>query len=212
MKELSAQAEVLDESDSDKMNTISIDTYRELVNRCADQRLNYPIANGSALHARILISKLFEIAKKNVCLITGTLRVKDSNNIDIYGYKDVLTTAKRFLSRSDSFLTIIVETGELHQGEENVFLNELKNDDDKQGTIRVIKPNPSVLDFPVAHMMVADASVYRVETSADAKNEHEAITAIANFGDQSVANDLQEYFGGLVNFLCSDSKSTVTDH
>ena len=118
-------------------STISIDAYKRLVDRCARERLNHAIANGSAFHARILISKLFEIAKREVSLITGVLRVRTKEGIDIYGYAPVIDNAKSFLSDPNTRLSIIIQDVHPVDGNTNRFLKAIVDDDSETAKLNL---------------------------------------------------------------------------
>lgn len=180
---------------------VSIDTYKALVDRCAKERLDYPIANGSAFHARILIAKLFEIAKKEVLLVTGHLRVQCQNGIDVYGYRDVIARAKNFLSDPSAKLKIVVQSGEVDGGDNNRFLKEIINNECRNGIVKLGIPTANALDSDFPHFMVADGAAYRIETGSDAHLDHENITAIANFGDAPTAVNLRDFYTEVTSFL-----------
>jgi hypothetical protein len=182
----------------------TLDRYIELVNRCARDRLNHPIANGSPVHARILIAKLFETAQSDIRLVSGTLRQSNRDGVEIYAYKPVIDQAIRFLRQPGSKLSITIQTGDLNDGENNVFLRSVSDDKDRQGDIAVSIPKPGVLGDEVPHFMEADAATYRLETGADAKPSNQSIAAIANFGDVKTAKSLADYYADISEFLKFD--------
>jgi len=186
----------------------SLEKYIELVDRCAREHLNLPIANGSPLHARILIAKLFETGETTVYLFTGSLRMKSLSGIDIYAHKPVIEQAKKFLRHPTSRLSIIIQTGLIDGGEENVFLREVAADPARQGLIDVSIPKTKVLGEEVPHFMEADSSTYRLETGADANPSNSAIAAIANFGDSKTATSLSEYFEDIRKLIGMDGYLT----
>src|SRR5260221_107013 len=98
---------------------VSLEIYQKLVDRCASEKLNHPIANGSPFHARILISKIFEIAAEQVSIISGCLKISDPSGAEIYGYSESITNAKRFLSSATASLSVVIQTGVLDQGRDN---------------------------------------------------------------------------------------------
>ena len=49
--------------------------------------------------------------------------------------------------------------------------------------------------------MLTDTSAYRVETGEAAKSDHDAVSAIANFGDKETAITLGKYFQDLRDYL-----------
>jgi hypothetical protein len=183
--------------------SISLETYRDLVDRCANEGLDYVIANGSAFHARILISKLFEVARREVFLVTGQLTVVNPEGVHIYGYPEVIEKAKGFLKDPISDLQIVVQTGRLDGGSQNEFLKAIINDEQRNGRVTLVIPETGTLGSLVPHFMVSDGSAYRLETGKDAQNRRDphAITATANFGDAATAAKLKKYFVSLKTWL-----------
>jgi hypothetical protein len=189
---------------------ISIEAYRHLVEQCAANRLNLPIANGSPFHARILINKLFEIATKEVVIVTGSLRDQTTTGTDVYGYEPVIEAARKFLADPSAALTIILQQGELHQGNKNRLLRTIINDQNRNGVVSLTTPPPDMLDSTVPHFMVADQFAYRIETGADAKDidSIDRMTAVANFGDHKTGIELHAYFDEIVQFVGKASMGT----
>jgi hypothetical protein len=183
------------------LGSISLARYIEIVNHCARERLSYPIANGSAIHARILISKLFEIAAGDVRLITGTLREKTSQGIEIYGHEPVISRAKEFLQRPNTRLSILIQTGIVDRGERNRFIESVVGDPARKGTVVFYVPRREVLGSEVPHFMVSDSSVYRLETGEEANPANTEYTAVANFGDVDLARSLSDYFSDVTNYV-----------
>ena len=188
--------------------SISLGEYQKLVDFCATHRLNQPISNGSALHARILIEKLFEIAKGHVQLVSGSLTEVTSAGVDVYSYSPVIERAKSFLSTPGATLSIIVQSGSISSGDENKFLSELRNDPARMGSIDVIVPKPKLLGQSAPHFMVADGAAYRLETGSDALPQSESTAAVANFGDIKSASALVGLFNGLLSFLSVGDNTT----
>lgn len=184
--------------------------YAELVDKCANERLDFPIANGSAEHARILIAKLFEIASQRVTIVSGTLRqFSPLQQVEIYSYGPVIEHARNFLRRKNSKLEIVVQSGELDGGKNNKLIRELADDDKRVGEIAVYLPKAGLLGVDIAHFMVSDNSAFRMETGADANPKHRGIAAIANFGDSRTAVALDRYFGTLKRYL--DRRDNLAD-
>ena len=184
--------------------SISLDLYKALVNRCAAERLNQDIANGSAAHARILISKLFEVAKKEVLIVTGHLSEASDAGIPIYADDDVIANAQKFLRNSESRLSIIPQSGTIDSGEKNKFLFYLREDKRRLGTVTVYLPEPGLVEDASPHFMVSDGWAYRFETGADALPANESITAVANFGNPTAALTFVEMFKNLEYILETD--------
>ena len=198
----------------DETSIMSLGSYQALVDKCASERLDHPIANGSALHAKILISKLFEIAKSEVLLISGSLRIANEAGIEIYGFDSVIKNALSFLAKPNTKFSVIVQTGAIDKDNKNRFLSALIDDEKRKGSIDLLVPPKSIFDFSVPHFMVSDGSAYRLETGEDAHTKLSAnsITAVANFGDKQTAKDLKEYFSELAQFLVKEKGVEVQSH
>jgi hypothetical protein len=187
-------------------NSVSMETYKALVDRCAKGKVDCLISNGSADHARILIEKLFEIAQTEICLATGKLTVRNKSGSLIYGFPDLMRQAQSFLSNPLTALNVLVNSGVIDQGSENEFLKTIIDDPSRNGIVRVYKPTIGEIEPEMPHFMVADGAAYRLETSADAigKIDPESITAVANFGDCTVARRLKNGFFQITDWLGSD--------
>ena len=185
--------------------------YVALVNRCAAQRLNRDIANGSSKHAVVLISKLFEIAKKEVLLVTGRLtEISQRDGVPIYADAGVIAKAKEFLRRDGSRLSIIAQSGDIQNGVQNRFLASITSDGDRRGQVTVYLPRQTALDDTSPHFMLSDKSAYRFETGADALPANESITAVANFGNEGNAREFSEMFEDLEGLLHTDDNLAET--
>lgn len=185
---------------------MALDEYQALVDRCAAERLNLPIANGTAEHARILIHKLFEIARKHVVIVSGHLTDLNQDNVDVYGHEPVIAAAKKFLTDKTATLQIILMDGELDRGNGNRLLRALADDPARKGDVRLIIPGEDVLSGKTPHFMVCDRFAYRFEQDPDPKKTE----AIANFGDARWGRRLAEYFDVLMAGLI-ESKKLLSD-
>lgn len=164
-----------------------------------------PIANGSAKHARILIGKLFEVARRDVRIVSGALTETTRDGVEVYSYEPLVEQAKKFLAQPETSLSIIVQSGRLDGGEENVFLRQLRSDNSRAGSINVFVPRQDLLGDSAPHFMVADALAYRLETGQDARPGNESTAAVANFGDEKSAEGLRGLFEDLLAFLRIDA-------
>jgi hypothetical protein len=179
--------------------------YQYLVDRCARERLNYVIANGSPIRARLLIEKLFKIARSDVVIVSGSLRDRTWDGIDVYGYGPIIEAAKTFLSYTNSTLRIIVQKGYVDLGvDENRFLDSLQSS--LRGQLILLVPKPGTLPDSVPHFMVTDASSYRIETGPtkagpDFDSPGMRQNAAANFGDAHLAATLRNYFKDLEAYV-----------
>jgi hypothetical protein len=177
--------------------------YKELVDRCARDRLDFPIPNGSPSHARILIAKLFETAQSEVCILSGQLTDVTKLGIPIYGHEDVLDNARQFLRQVGSNLHIVVQKP-VHHGDNNQLLRCVIEDHDRKGEVVLYHCDKQTNNTDPPHFMVTDALAFRFETgdtkitldSADAP-----VTAIANFGDGKSAKTLRKGFRAIAEHL-----------
>lgn len=179
--------------------TMEIARFRELVDRCARTRLDCVIPNGSPVHARILIAKLFETALQHVAIVSGHLTDRTSDGEDIYGDADVVTSARHFLCRPNSQLEIVLDTT-VDRGTSNRFLVEVVNDPSRLGVVTLFDATNAISKMHSPHFMVTDALAYRHEMSPA------GIQALANFGDEKRAKLLQSLFDNLKRLLKSSSK------
>jgi len=190
---------------------IPLDEYRALVDECAKHRYNFPIANGSALHARILISKLLEIAEEEVVVVSGCLTDQSSAGDDVYGHEPVIRSAKRFLSNPNAHLSIVVQEGHIHGGNDNRFLRNVINDPDRQGILTITVPKHGILGEEIPHFMISDQSSYRLETGPDARDKNtDKMTAVANFGDKKTAEEMRTYFDEVIDYITIDNLNYAT--
>jgi hypothetical protein len=181
---------------------LDLASYIALVNRCAEGRLNQELSNGSPFHARILISKLFEVARKRVQIVTGSLKdTTRPEQIEIYGFRDVIARAQRFLREPSSRLTIIVQSGQVDQGNQNRFLKQVVEDQHRNGLVDLLIATPNRISENVPHFMISDAYAYRFEPGKNAQPTDQGTTAIGNFGDPTFAGKLEKYFGNLIEIL-----------
>ena len=193
--------------------SISIATYRFLVDQCARRKLNFVIANGSAVHARILITKLFEIAESEVVIVSGRLTDTSESGHEVYAYEPVINAAKQFLINPNAQLSIVLQEGEMQLGNGNRFFRAVVNDENRRGVVTITTPKQKTLGSEIPHFMVTDRSAYRLETGTDAMNKApDRMTAVANFGDLATADDLRIYFDEVIDFVSSGNFQTAQSY
>ena len=179
---------------ADEALAMDIEEYKLLVDRCARERLNRIIPNGSPIHARILIAKLFETARHTAVLVSGQLMDTTKDGDEVYGYKDVITAAVQFLRRQGSKCQIILEEP-IDMGVRNRFLRATINDNDRKGEIVIYPKTEAVTVTSTPHLMVNDALAYRLEL------DNKKIEAFANFGDERYAASVVQLFQKLESYV-----------
>jgi len=175
-------------------STVDIESYKALVDRCARERLDHVISNGSPVHARVLISKLFETARHGAFIVSGKLLNATESGVEVYAYPDVVRAAMGFLRRPGSSLQIILEDP-IDLLMENKFLASTINDVDRKGDVIVYPGTKAVNTTRSPHLMVTDALAYRLEL------DNKEFEAFANFGDDATAISVQNLFKKLEGYL-----------
>lgn len=182
--------------------TVPLDVFEQFVNECARLHLDQPIANSCPYHARYVIAKLFELARKEVCLVSDGLLHEDHNHVELYTYPPIMENADRFLSRDpNAVFSIIVRANGIERGEQNEFLSKLINSKTRVGTVELYVPQVDLLDSHVHHFIVVDNLLIRSESSKAPKDKDEPIGALANFGNAKDAQDLRLLFSQLLSYL-----------
>lgn len=181
---------------------LDTDRYKELVDRCARERLDYLIPNGSPQHARLLIAKLFETARKTALVISGKLTDRTTAGEDIYGHPEVITHALHFLRRPGTSLKIVVD-GRIDRETQNRLLQTLVQDSARRGVIQIYYASGALAEAQTAHFMVTDALAYRYEPFADTAPDQRGIKAVANFGDEVTAKLLTTLYNQISSYLQS---------
>lgn len=195
--------------DAEVRSSLPLETFHYLVNKCAHLRLDQEIANGSADHARILIAKLFEIARYEVRLMSGQLRTKTDQGVEIYGHKPVVAAAQKFLRDPTASLSITVQSGEIDADDKNIFLKSIVEDQSRKGKVIVYIPARGELEAEdTPHYMVADREAYRLETFVDDRSTP-TMVGVANFGDPGTAVDLIDLYDETVAYLERPETTTV---
>jgi hypothetical protein len=182
---------------------VDIHTYKQLVDRCARERLDQVIPNSSAEHARVLIIKLFETARQRAVIISGRLVDTTPDGCEVYGFKEVVDSARQFLKRHGTNLEIILEDP-IDLGDKNRFLKTIVDDRERQGSVTIHPETGCVSSTRTPHMMASDALAYRMEL------DNEKVQAFANFGDSTAANLALEMFSDLETYVRSLKKKHFT--
>lgn len=168
-------------------------TYQSYVDNLAVTGSTELIPNGLPDHARVIIGTIFKHAKKEVCMLSDSLRE------DIYGHNSVLDSLEKFLSSDkDRKVKIIL------QGDEDIFgkdtLDELKQERkfievcSKYASQVDIRKSTKKIDKRMSkHFTVMDRTGYRYCP------DKTVTEAIACFNDSSTASHLRNQFEILFN-------------
>jgi hypothetical protein len=180
---------------------MTLEEFMELVDECAKDRRDFTIPNSSPEHARILIAKLFDTAKREVCLVTGRL-VESTKGKQVYAWANLIAAAKTFLRRPNSVLRII-SIDPIQKGNQNRFLKALLSDPLRVGDIVIYRGDKLVKKLTKQHFMVTDMNAYRFETS------NTKVNAIANFGDKKTAKWLRQRFEVISTYLHNEKRFRI---
>jgi hypothetical protein len=171
------------------------------------------ITNGSPFHARLVLSKIFEMATSEVVVYSGHLRrVGRDERLNkaglIWAYQPLIDAAKRFLRKPGTKLSILVQNcidgSPLTGGMDHPFLSTLFGDNDRAGRLELIVARgykTRVLPISPRHFAVADEKMYRLETT------DKGVWATANFNEPKTAKFLSGYFSELVERLARLTES-----
>ena len=172
--------------------SIEMEEYREAVNYYAQKGDYYLLHNRGNDHALIILSTIFENAKKHIRIAANKLC-----NDEVVNTKKYIESMKKFLDQKDTRLDILIKEKptkeEVNQfGRETTFYWMLFNHEAyRQGRV-VIKegkgkcfrgPDEQQIDF-----CTGDDSMYRLES--DIVNRQ----ATANFGDTKITGILIQSF------------------
>jgi len=177
--------------------SVPLDVYSKLVDECAQNRIYQKFANSCPYHARYVIEKLFEIAHRELFLVTGALTLRSQSGVDIYAHPPVIEKALSYLDDPNVVLPIVIQTGTVDGGDDNVFLRQVIDAPRRNGTVELYIPVPGLLTEKVHHFMMADDIAYRLESKNEPRDRDEPIGAIANFGDAAEATRLHAVFDAI---------------
>ena len=169
--------------------------YRQLIDQVAADGEDRLISNGRPEHAAYLIRKFFSHASADIRLYTGRLaRAFGRSEVPVYADKDVIESAKQFLRRPGTRLTILSEHAlDVDFGraaEDHPLIRSLVKDDLKRGSLDVFRLNQT--SKSPFHFWVMDDTAYRVET------DHRKAKALVNFGGGEMASQLVTLFDLLI--------------
>lgn len=168
--------------------------YYHSIDKCAAEESNKYIENGMPAHATYLMLKMFQKAKHEVRLFSGSLclsRSKDDtpNMEKVYSSSELIRAAVSFVKDRNGTLNIILEKDIDGGLETHPLIIALKeNGATTAGRVTVRRLNGDAQLQDSRHFMVMDNRAYRVEY--DDKNTK----AFANFGDSITATKWVHYF------------------
>ena len=158
---------------------MTLDEYRDRVNRIAGKRSGGAIYNGSLEHAAVVVEALLTNANREVMILTGNL------NTRVYGRDDVVMQAKLFLANNaDNRLRILMEEDDMRNRRLHPLLRELS---EYEGfSVRHVPEGiQAAYGF---HFVAADDDCYRFE------RDKSKPFAIAAFGDKKGGGGLASFF------------------
>lgn len=158
---------------------MDIAAYKDRVFALAAKRDGEAVYNGSPDHAAIIVERIFASAERHVRLLTGDLEVK------VYGDPAVVQAARRFLSKPEHKLDILVESDAF--GTSHPLVDGMG----KLGNLEVRRVPDDLSERVPYHFMTGDTDCFRFERD---KNSH---TAVAAFGDAAAATNLNGIFDSL---------------
>jgi hypothetical protein len=160
-----------------------LDDYKKAIKFYADHNENFEFGNKNAEHASIVISQLFQFAKEEILIYSGTLNSQVTNN------SHLIKQVNKYLESGGKLRLILDQLPEKDARSEVLkqiiqSVNNTSRDVKyKVDTNNNFSQSLSALfsDKKAHHFMVADNVAYRIETD---KDKYEAF---GNFNDTKVA-------------------------
>lgn len=166
-----------------------VDTFFE--NEVGDQ-----FKNGNAAHAVYLIAKFFQKAADEVRIFSGSLTKRASNGVQIYENPNLIEAAQEF-SRKGGEIRIVVENDIDGGKQEHPLVQSLWNEE----RCHIVKARGDTISFLrernfLHHMMVMDATAWRVETKSrfDDRGSLKSVQALVSVHDEDGAASLKNLF------------------
>lgn len=158
---------------------MTLDEYRDRVNRIAGERSGGAIYNGSVEHAAVVVEALLANASSEVMILTGNL------NTRVYGRDDVVMQAKLFLANNaDNRVRILMEEDNPRNRRLHPLLQELCS---YEGFSARYVPQDLQESYGF-HFAVADDDCYRFE------EDKSKPFAVGVFGDEERGSRLKRFF------------------
>jgi hypothetical protein len=190
--------------------SVPLEVYVGLVEEAARSKSDLEFANSCPYHARIIISKLFEIACTEVCVVSGSLTQRNEKKLELYLYPPLVENVNRFLQDPNAKLSIIVQSGVVDNGDNNEFLRQIIDAPSRHGIVELTIPAKGVLSADeVHHFIVVDSWAYRLESECAPRCSEDPIGAVANFGDEKQAKDLRRLFSEIADYVARSKPKAV---
>lgn len=169
------------------MTDTTTEKYFKIIDRCAQNKENFEISNGSATHAAYLLKTFFKYADKEVSIFTGELFTGVFDDPDLRKY------ALSFMAKDGTSLSIIYQD-EVPQAEilGRAFIKDICALNTRKGKLSVYTQNGTELQG-IPHFAVMDQTGYRIEIN------HLERMAEANFGDTDKAPKISAAFNRMAS-------------
>lgn len=160
---------------------MSLEAYKERVERLARERSGEPIYNGTIEHASIIIEVMFASANRSIDLLTGKL------NARVYGTQEVVESAALCFADMTRHMRVLIEQPDEKELAENPLYLSLSNNENVEFRA-VPREVHDIYDF---HFLVMDNDSYRFES------DKKKASAVAAFGDAEGAANITRIFESL---------------
>jgi hypothetical protein len=164
------------------MSEPTSENYYDIIDRCAQEKLDLEISNGNAKHAAYLLKTFFQYAEKHVSIYTGELYS------GVFDDEDLRKHALAFMGKEGASLSIIYQDAidpDAILG--RTLIRDILDLKDRKGVLSIYDGQDiDIKDIP--HFAVMDDTGYRVEIN------HDERMAEANFGDKKNAPKIFESF------------------
>lgn len=173
---------------------VAYESYEQLVEAMAVNKIDSVIPNGVPAHAAILIGTMFKHAQQSMSIFCGAL------SDDVYVNNNLISNAKDFVIKRGGKLRILLENDLgirlfekplIYEIAAEIYRASEKDKGQKKDTVKKVGSLEVRIkgQEKASHFCVMDESAYRLEMDKDKR------TAIANFGDVGIAKQLSEGFG-----------------
>lgn len=159
--------------------------YEEVIEKAIRAKDGKPVYNGSIEHATVLLSKMFNVAKKSIRILSGNL------NREVYSKRGIPVRMDVFLSQGGE-IRIIIED---HEGFPDHPVAALVEKYEKCEVKTLRQEAKSSIGY---HMTTIDDFGYRFESDKDLPD------AIAAFGDSALSNHLSDVFDDIWQNSCDE--------